>query len=167
MKLNTKQLFCADSKDKVRVGDVGYFGDDLASLRFQVSNDRLRTSVVLDIEETDDRNDYAFRNYVNHFRFFYRVEKAVYKNITTVDGLLRLFNTVPSHQRNILKAKDYELFLPILAFNKEKNEVAVVDVTGLVGKEISTTANIVWIEVKNLSKLFTLANGKELEYLDR
>jgi hypothetical protein len=95
------------------------------------------------------------------------VEKAVYKNITTVDGLLRLFNTVPSHQRNILKAKDYELFLPILAFNKEKNEVAVVDVTGLVGKEISTTANIVWIEVKNLSKLFTLANGKELEYLDR
>jgi hypothetical protein len=167
MKLNTKQLFCADSKDKVRVGDVGYFGDDLASLRFQVSNDRLRTSVVLDIEVTDDRNDYAFRNYVNHFRFFYRVEKAVYKNITTLDGLLRLFNTVPSHQRNILKAKDYELFLPILAFNKEKNEVAVVDVTGLVGKEISTTANIVWIEVNNLSKLFTLANGKELEYLDR
>jgi hypothetical protein len=167
MKLNTKQLFCADSKDKVKVGDVGYFGDDLASLRFQVSNDRLHTSVVLDIAETDDRNDYAFRNYVNHFRFFYRVEKAVYKNITTVDGLLRLFNTVPSHQRNILKAKDYELFLPILAFNKEKNEVAVVDVTGLVGKEISTTANIVWIEVKNLSKLFTLANGKELEYLDR
>lgn len=166
MKLNTKQLFCADSKDKVKVGDVGYFGDDLASLRFQVSNDRLHTSVVLDIAETDDRNDYAFRNYVNHFRFFYRVEKAVYRNITTVDGLLRLFNTVPSHQRNILKTKDYELFLPILAFNKEKNEVAVVDVTGLVSKEISTTANIVWIEVKNLGKMFTLANGKELEYLD-
>lgn len=167
MKLNTKQLFCADSKDKVRVGDVGYFGDNLASLRLQVSDDRLHTSVVLDIEETDDQNDYAFRNYVNHFRFFYRVEKAVYRNITTVEGLLRLFNTVPPHQRNILKTKDYEVFLPILAFNKEKNEVAVVDVTGLVGKEISTTANIVWIEVKNLGKLFTLANGKELEYLDR
>ena len=166
MKLNTKQLFYADTKDKVRIGDVGYFGDDLASIREQVSNDRLHPSVVLNIAETDDRNDYAFSNHVNYFRFFYRLEKAVYKSITTVDSLLRLFNTVPSYQRNILKTKDYEIFLPVLAFNKEKNEVAVVDVTGLVGKEISTTANIVWIEVKNLGKMFTLANGKELEYLD-
>ena len=166
MKLNTKQLFCADSKEKVKIGDVGYFGDDLSSLREQVSNDRLYPSVVLEIAETDDRNDYAFRNYVNSYRFFYRVEKAIYKNITTVDSLLRLFNTVPSYQRNILKTKDYEVFLPILAFNKEKNEVAIVDVTGLVGNDASTTANIVWIEVKNLGKMFTLANGKELECLD-
>ena len=49
MKLNTKQLFCADSKDKVKIGDVGYFGDDLSSLREQVSNDRLHPSVVLEI----------------------------------------------------------------------------------------------------------------------
>ena len=73
---------------------------------------------------------------------------------------------MPSYQRNILKTKDYEVFLPILAFNKEKNEVAIVDVTGLVGNDASTTANIVWIEVKNLGKMFTLANGKELECLD-
>lgn len=166
MKLNNKQLFYADTKDKVRIGDVGYFGDDLASLREQVSNDRLHPSVVLDIAETDNRNDYAFSNHVNYFRFFYRTEKAVYKNVVTVDSLLRLFNNVPYYQRNILKTKDYDVFLPILAFNKEKNEIAIVDVAGLLGEHSSTTANIVWIEVKNLSKMFTLANGKEIEYLD-
>lgn len=162
---NSKNLFYAEKRNMVKVGDKGYFGDSLDDIRNRIAK-KGPIQCVRNIKDFNGINDAVFENNVNVFRFFYRTEKVELVDIETVDDLLRLFNSVPSYQRNILKVKDNEIFFPILGFNKVFNTVAVIDPTCTADPCNQNShyelIHIQWIKVSNLKNIYTLANGKEL-----
>ena len=169
MLYDSKNLFWADTSGNVKIGDKGFFADTIDDIihlfrQYNAGTKYGRNSYkeVLDVLPFNGVSEYVFRNNTCDYKFFYRIKSARYVNISTVDDLLRLFNRVPSYQRNILKIKDYEIFLPILGFNKEKNSIAISDPSLIIAEKGPMVASIIWVNVKNLKNMFTLANGTEL-----
>lgn len=167
--LDSKNLFCAETSANVKIGDKGFFADTIDGIIHLIRQYKAGTKYglsaykeVTDILPFDGISEYVFRNKTCDYKFFYRMKSARYVNISTVDDLLRLFNRVPSYQRNILKIKDYEIFLPILGFNKENNSIAISDPSLIIAENGPMVASIIWVNVKNLKNMFTLANGMEL-----